>query len=1110
VFDGVLSIGGGYGTPVSVGAAGIVLGRGDKNETLMIEGCHAKLDMVVENPNYLQQPAAAAGIFAEWHYKENRDPDPDKSPGRNLIISDCLAEGKITVKDNGVMASGIAVGGPRHPGTDESDQTVDISGCVAAVSIVFDITGSGNSSKAAGIWANDLGRNTTAGAIATLRENLFMGKTDDTSGSAIWYARDEHVTHAAIYTVHEQPANPPASGSNGQTAEGDSDAARLDWFYNTFLSKRKTGWSTVSNAGGTATVGYALASAGKRLPAQRIYVSDYYDSGTIQEFIDKLWVLRGGKLVPLWGAADGHNRIGNDAKDPNAAVDFHMPAGVKTFVFCMKAPKIDIRKGDDPKIGSAYPNIVKLIPKDNILIPADDKGNYKFDWPGVTDDDLVRVKAKDTKACLNPVKMTEAANYPIPLEGVTFTLYKRPGVIYSDFTNVDYKKWEYVPSLKPSGYQGLAPNDMPEILPGSYVLEETSAPEHYGNNMGQWYIVFSGSADTRAPRVCTDKELKNPLNLGEETGTADGLATVVYSAQIFNERDENAPHARICAEKYNEDGSKKIDGAYAKQANGLEYFTGAVYALEKYAFDSFDSPVGGKDNAPNGYGNMILCGDPNSDPRIRNCCEIEPGYYRLIEKQAPDGYATDPTPIYISYTAAEGLKWRDPHPADRDRVSCLPGAQDLRADFAEKIENGVPTLTVKTRDTKPQYRLTLKKYDGENRNALPGVTFDLYEAGQKLQSIPSDAKGLVPIDLPQRNGVYTVREVLPPALAAVYAPAPDYTLEARNGELYVAGGPYGYNFKIVRGQRDGLLYVVLDPEHSAMPVYPPDPLYPTDFIAGGTAEEEDFIGFVCGTAGVPNHKGASAVIEGTKRVNAGAPGNVSFTFTMTQTDADGRAIAPTAIVPPAVTRGAGAFAFGPVYGLKTPGDYYFKAEEVNGGAARWTYDTAAHIVKVTVSKGSDGALKATVSYPDGGVEFKNSYTPPGSSGSSETPPTPPTTPAEPPATPAEPPAEPPANGTLPPLPTSPGNSLIPNGSGGYIELDEDGTPLGEWHYDDETGEWVFDAYPPPLSNLPQTGCNGIPAYTFPLLGASLFLLLGASLFGAGAALRRRSKTESDR
>jgi hypothetical protein len=66
------------------------------------------------------------------------------------------------------------------------------------------------------------------------------------------------------------------------------------------------------------------------------------------------------------------------------------------------------------------------------------------------------------------------------------------------------------------------------------------------------------------------------------------------------------------------------------------------------------------------------------------------------------------------------------------------------------------------------------------------------------------------------------------------------------------------------------------------------------------------------------------------------------------------------------------------------------------------------------------------------------------------------------------------NGPIaPPRPTSPDNSLIPGPNGTYIEIDEDGARIGEWHWDDLTAQWIFDAYMP-LGVLPQTGAT-LPA-----------------------------------
>ena len=77
-----------------------------------------------------------------------------------------------------------------------------------------------------------------------------------------------------------------------------------------------------------------------------------------------------------------------------------------------------------------------------------------------------------------------------------------------------------------------------------------------------------------------------------------------------------------------------------------------------------------------------------------------------------------------------------------------------------------------------------------------------------------------------------------------------------------------------------------------------------------------------------------------------------------------------------------------------------------------------------------------------------------------------------------------------PLPTVPGNRLIPDGDG-WIEIDEDGVPLGRWEWNDEEEMWIFDE-DIPLGSIPNTGDSGVPVH--------LFFLMGISLIGIGVVL----------
>jgi hypothetical protein len=90
---------------------------------------------------------------------------------------------------------------------------------------------------------------------------------------------------------------------------------------------------------------------------------------------------------------------------------------------------------------------------------------------------------------------------------------------------------------------------------------------------------------------------------------------------------------------------------------------------------------------------------------------------------------------------------------------------------------------------------------------------------------------------------------------------------------------------------------------------------------------------------------------------------------------------------------------------------------------------------------------------------------------------------------------------------SPGNSIVPGDGGTYIELDENGTPLGEWRYDEDNGEWIFDEYPP-LGNLPQTGAVLANKGAEASAPQRTLLILGLAFLIAGLAGLRRRREES--
>jgi LPXTG-motif cell wall-anchored protein len=78
----------------------------------------------------------------------------------------------------------------------------------------------------------------------------------------------------------------------------------------------------------------------------------------------------------------------------------------------------------------------------------------------------------------------------------------------------------------------------------------------------------------------------------------------------------------------------------------------------------------------------------------------------------------------------------------------------------------------------------------------------------------------------------------------------------------------------------------------------------------------------------------------------------------------------------------------------------------------------------------------------------------------------------------------------PPQLTNPDNSLLYIDDFTYIELDEDGIPLGVWRYDEDEDIWIFDD-DIPLGMLPQTGKDDLTPFILLLtLGGLLLLLAG--------------------
>ena len=78
------------------------------------------------------------------------------------------------------------------------------------------------------------------------------------------------------------------------------------------------------------------------------------------------------------------------------------------------------------------------------------------------------------------------------------------------------------------------------------------------------------------------------------------------------------------------------------------------------------------------------------------------------------------------------------------------------------------------------------------------------------------------------------------------------------------------------------------------------------------------------------------------------------------------------IVATAANKADGTITFSDI-SFAAEGTYTYTVSEVNGGVGGISYDDTEYKVTVKVEDNGDGTLKATASYPDGNIEFNNSY-----------------------------------------------------------------------------------------------------------------------------------------
>ena len=751
----------------TMSGSGIVYNDSPSGFCFNFENCYANINIQGNRGN-----SNIAGIL----YSANSVNNPS--------FNNCFTEGSLTLGTLTESAANAAIGGITTAGIN-SGFIGSITNCGS--SMAMGDNGLANA-RIGGIWGN---RSTTyTSEVMKIKNCLFAGEIETTGSSStakeIYNCDIVACSGSNNYTVTASMDD--ETGPDGQTIDISTfDTAAtalaffrtgLGWGDSAIIESRpgKTGalspvWYMENK--GTSTTPYwlpALATA-YRWPAQRIYVTDYYDQNNEQEFIEHLYIWNGTAFEPLWDA--GVRMSGTNASDPYASVDFYMAPGDNTFDFYYFIGDNSKSSGEDGPWDNTgeWQNTVKITPRDNVLIfDGGDKSKPTLDWFGAYDDDWVLCEdaGETLEIRLNIIKMTTVANYPMPLDGCEFTLYKSNSV-FGSRTLVD--------TLKPSDYIGLDYADRPVLTDGCYVLVETGAPTYYSNNVdNKWYLIVANGE----VRMYEDTLLIDEIPLGEERGVFSyGVDTLIYGAHIENNMNTGVPTARISLVKWNEDGSEEIFGETLTE-NGMPWFTGAVYSMRKYEGDDWTG-------AKFGYGNMLVYGEDIGGAMMENCVDIIPGYYELVEIRAPYGYATDPTPIYIHF--------------DGDTLN-------IKTDTHAEVEISGKTATINAKNAKQKYEITLNKYNSDDDEPIAGIAFKLINAANNtvIDTFTTvGANGEVTVTLPYGDGRYIISEIL--TSSQYYTKIPDYTVEVSNGEMSVRGGPHGYDFTVVRGQRDDQYYI---------------------------------------------------------------------------------------------------------------------------------------------------------------------------------------------------------------------------------------------------------------------------------------------------------------
>jgi len=172
---------------------------------------------------------------------------------------------------------------------------------------------------------------------------------------------------------------------------------------------------------------------------------------------------------------------------------------------------------------------------------------------------------------------------------------------------------------------------------------------------------------------------------------------------------------------------------------------------------------------------------------------------------------------------------------------------------------------------------------------------------------------------------------------------------------YTVAGDYNYTVSEINGGAGGITYD--DGEYGVTVTVTDNGM--GQLVAAVTYNDGDIVFNNTYSVADP-----SVTLTGTKNLSGKTLEADMFSFVVT--NADGKTVAA------ATNKADGTIVFSEI-DFAAAGTYTYAVSEVKGSATGITYDDTSYTITVEATDNGDGTLTATVSYPDGGIVFNNTY-----------------------------------------------------------------------------------------------------------------------------------------